>query len=415
MNLLDEIGPGITSLDYVRSQLRMDRPVSVRDLLARYREPIVFDEPLNTPDGVALGGHHTITLERNGHFRHEGHMRATGFPSFRYGVRTVMQGRSGTPFIAAASGDVHGTNEPGSRESTWDESGDSSGVSLYWASLKGADHTTDVSFESDFFGTIGDVAVFIATLAGGFFVAGSVGVCFVLGVHAADAIGLDQELGTAGLAGVVVAGGVLVVFGPNAIVPAIVAGVAAGVAVELSLKHRKLTDRPEEVEFANRVFQGTLPVDRIVLTNMLGFGGRPFTIPSVGNTILVNLGEGFDDPIHYAGKGDPDKPKPKPEDQKPGQLFIHELVHAWQIDATFFLPGLMCGAILNQATTIDGDMGVYRYGNPGRNFGSFNLEQQASIVDDWFGGTGPQKGTPQESGESPYFRYIRDNIRKRIL
>ena len=87
------------------------------------------------------------------------------------------------------------------------------------------------------------------------------------------------------------------------------AGVAAGVTVELALKHRKLTDRPEEVDFANRVFQGTLPVDRIVLTNMLGIGGRPFTIPSVGNTILVNLGEGFDDPVHYEGKGDPAKPR----------------------------------------------------------------------------------------------------------
>ncbi len=412
MNIVDEIGPGITSLDYVRSQLRMDRPVSVKDLLTKYREPIVLDEPLITPDGVALGGHHTVTLERNGHFRHEGHMLATGFPSFRYGVRTVMGDAAGIPFVAAASGEVHGSNEFGHDRSKWDESGESSGIKLYWAVLKGADHKTDINFESDFFGTIGDVAMFVATLAGGFFVAGSVGVCFVLGVDAADAIGLDEDLGTAGLAGVTVAAGVLIVFGPSAIVPAIVAGVAAGVTVELALKHRKLTDRPEEVDFANRVFQGTLPVDRIVLTNMLGIGGRPFTIPSVGNTILVNLGEGFDDPIHYEGKGDPAKPRK----QAPGQLFIHELVHAWQIDATFFLPGLMCGAILNQATTLSDNMDIYLYGNPDRAFGEFNLEQQASIVDEWFGANGPmQKSNRQESEESPYFRYIRDNIRNRIL
>ena len=194
MNLLQEIGPGITSLDYVRSQLRMDRPVSVKDLLTKYREPIVLDEPLITPDGVALGGHHTVTLERNGHFRHEGHMLATGFPSFRYGVRTVMGDAAGIPFVAAASGEVHGSNEFGHDRSKWDESGESSGIKLYWAVLKGADHKTDINFESDFFGTIGDVAMFVATLAGGFFVAGSVGVCFVLGVDAADAIGLDEDL-----------------------------------------------------------------------------------------------------------------------------------------------------------------------------------------------------------------------------
>ena len=340
-------------------------------------------------------------------------MRATGFPSFRFGVRTVVAGGAGAPFVTAASGEVHGSNEFGDEESPWDQSGESGAVAQYWAVLKGAGHDTDVNFESDFFGTFGDVVAFVVTIAGGAFVAGGVGVCFVLGIHAADAIGLDEMAGTAGLVGVLVASGVLMVFGPSAIVAAIVAGAAAGVAVELALKHRKLTERPEEVEFANRVFQGTLPVDRIVLTNMLGIGGRPFTIPSVGDTILVNLGEGFDDPIHYTGKGDPDKPRK----QAPGQLFIHELVHAWQIGATFFLPGLMCDAVLNQSTTLGGDMDVYLYGQAGREFRRFNLEQQASIVDDWFGGSGPSQNpnTDKESEASPDFRYVRDNIRKRIL
>ncbi len=410
MNLAEEFGPAITSVEYVRAQLGMPRPVSVGALLARLREPIVIDEPLVTSDGVALGGHHTITLERNGRYHHIGHMRATGFPSFRYGLRTVVDGGAGAPFVAAASGDVHGTNELGDRQSDWDESGQSSGITLYWAALKGAGHRTDLNFQSDFFGSISDVAAFVGSLAAGAAMAGPVGVCFVLGVHAADTMGLDEQLGTAGLAGVAVASGVLVVFGPSAIVAAIVAGAAAGTAVELALKHRKLTDRPEEVAFADRVFQGRLPLDRIVLTNMLGMGRRPFTMPSVGDTILVNLGAGFDDPIRYTGKGDPDKPRT----QAAGQLFIHELTHAWQIDTTFFLPGLMCGAVLNQSTTVGGNMNVYRYGAPDREFGRFNLEQQASIVDDWFGASGPQASNAPLSETSPYFRYIRDNIRLRI-
>src|SRR5512132_2417904 len=143
-NLIDEIGAGITSLEFVRSQLKVALPVSVKDLLARYREPIVIDEPLVTPDGVALGGHHTISLERTGRCRHEGHMRATGFPSFRFGVRTVVAG-AGTPFVTAASGEVHGSNEPGDRESLFDQSEVNSGVELYWASLKGAHHDTEVN------------------------------------------------------------------------------------------------------------------------------------------------------------------------------------------------------------------------------------------------------------------------------
>jgi hypothetical protein len=410
INLIDEIGPGITSIDYIRVQLRLNRPIKVSELLSRYREPIVIDEPLITPDGVALGGHHKLTLERNGRYRHEGHMRATGFPSFHYGVRSVLAGNAGAPIAVAVGGDVHGSNEFGDNVSSWDEVGEMGGAKLYWASLKNGNLDTQIDFDSDFFGTIGDVVTFVGTLAGGALVAGPVGVCFALGVHAADAVGLDETVGTAGLLGVAVASGVLVVFGPSAIVAAIVAGAAVGVAVELLLKHRKLTDRPEEVEFADRVFKGKLPVDRIVLTNMLGIGRRPFTMPSVGDTILVNLGEGFDDPIHYTGKGDPDKPRK----QAPGQLFIHELTHAWQIDVTTFLPGLMCDAVLNQSSTLGGDMGVYKYSSAGREFAKFNLEQQASIVDDWFAGSSPLQSdkTPMSEG-SPFFRYIRDNIRIR--
>lgn len=411
MNLAQALGPAVTSLDYVRRQLDMPRPVTVRQMLARYGEPIVIDGPLTTPDGVALGGHHTLTLERNGRYRHVGHMRATGFPSYRYGVRLVLEGQAGVPFVTGASGEVHGTNEFGSRESSWDESGDCCGATLYWPALKRAVHTTEVNFQSDFFGSAGDVAAFVGSLAAGAAMAGPVGVCFMLGVHAADQLGIDEALGTAGLAGVAVASGVLVVFGPSAIVAALVAGVAAGVGVELSLRHRRLTDRPREVQFANSVFKGSLPVDRIVLTNMLGMGRRPFTMPSVGDTILVNLGAGFDDPINYGGKGDPSLPS---NVQTPGQLFIHELTHAWQIDTTHFLPGLMCGAVLNQATTIGGNKDVYRYSAPDRDFGEFNLEQQASIVDDWFGGTGPQSAHGRRNEQSPWFRYLRDNIRRRI-
>ena len=63
----------------------------------------------------------------------------------------------------------------------------------------------------------------------------------------------------------------------------------------------------------------------------------------------------------------------------------------------------MCGAILNQATTLFGNMDIYLYGNPDRAFGEFNLEQQASIVDEWFGANGTmQTGNRQESEDSPY-------------
>lgn len=418
MTLRAQLGPTVRSVEAIRSIVGVPRPASVRDILVRYREPIVFDEPLVTADGVALGGHHTVTLERNGGFRHQGHMRATGFPSFTYGVRTVLANEAGVPAVVAASGRVHGTNEVGDRESSWDQTGREGLVEWHWASMKQARSETSINHDADFFGTVGDVLSFAGTLAAGGIVAGPAGVYLMLGIHAADAAGLDEGVGVGGLAGVAVAGGVLVIFGPTAIVPALVAGAAAGIAVEAAIRHSPMSDAQRA--FAERVFGPTLPIDRITLTNMLGLGRRPFTIPSVGDTILVNLGAGFDDPENYDGFGDSENPNR----QAPGQLFIHELAHAWQIEHATFLPGLICDAISTSSTTVGGDMGVYQYGDAGPNYADFNPEQQASIIDDWFAGSGKQGafgfGPIEEADPSidenlnPYFRYIRDNIRNRI-
>jgi hypothetical protein len=50
------------SLEAVRAMVGVGRPASLRDILTRFREPIVFDEPLVTAGAVALGGHHTIII-----------------------------------------------------------------------------------------------------------------------------------------------------------------------------------------------------------------------------------------------------------------------------------------------------------------------------------------------------------------
>ena len=411
MNLRAEAGSDVRSLERIRALTGVARPASLRVVLERFREPIVFDEPLITPDGVALGGRHTITIQRDGRVRNEGHMRATGFPSFTFGVRTLIVNDAGVPLLIGAGGRVHGTNEPGDRESSWDESDRNGLIALHWDAIKRARADTSIDRDTDIFGAFGDVASFVASLAVGAAFAGPAGVCIVLGAHAANAVGLDEELAVGGLPGLAVTGGVLLVFGPSAIIPALVAGAAVGVAFELALEHRPMT--VAEREFAAKVFGRTLPVDRIRLTNLLGIGRRPFTVPTVGDTILVNLGEGLGDPVNYPGLGDPENPNR----QTPGQLFIHELAHAWQIETETFLPGLICEAISASATTIGGDMGVYRYGDAGPNLSSFNPEQRASIVDDWYAGSGQRQErftASLESDVNPYFRYIRDNIRRSL-
>jgi hypothetical protein len=411
MSLRSELGPTVRSCEAIRTLVHLPRPASMRAMLIKYKEPIVFDEPLNTPDGVALGGHHRITLERDGGFHHEGHMRATGFPSFTFGVRTVLANEAGVPAVVAVSGRVHGTNEPGDREFSWQQLDRQGLVAWHWPAMKNAQAETSIQRDSDIFGTFGEIAGFVFTLSAGAVIGGPAGVCLMLGIHGADAIGLDEDVGIGGLAGVVAAGSVLVIFGPTAIIPAIVFGAAVGTAFELALEHRPMT--PDEIAFAERVFGPTLPIDRILLTNMLGIGRRPFTIPTVGSKILVNLGAGFHDPVNYTGLGDTENPN----QQSAGQLFIHELTHAWQIEHRSFLPGLMCEAISSQSTTLGGNMSVYKYGNAGPNFSEFNPEQQGSIIDDWFAGSGNKQkefGASVENDSNPYFRYIRDNIRNRL-
>jgi hypothetical protein len=66
---------------------------------------------------------------------------------------------------------------------------------------------------------------------------------------------------------------------------------------------------------------------------------------------------------------------------------------------------------IRQAAILGHD--VYLYGPAGPAFNDFfNLEQQANIVDQWFGGRQTiYGGAMVESDANPYFQYIRDNIR----
>ena len=325
--------------------------------------------------------------------------------------RSQVIGVDGIVLTLAAHGEVSGSNRPfsGDRESPWSQDGSNGLIAANWAALRHARIEHDLQFDTNVFGTAGDVLAFLGKAAVASTVAGAAGLVVLLGAEAVSALGV-QGIALPGMVGVGVTGGVLFVFGPGALVPALVAGAGAGVAVELLVRQRPLTD--EEFRFVDRVYAGKLPRDRIRLTNLTGTQGRPFTMPAPGNAILVNLGDGFQDPIRYTGKGS------GPLDVRaPGQLLVHELAHAWQIANSTFLPGTMCNGIVNQLGTLGGDMSIYHYGPAGPRWDSFNLEQQGSIVDEWFAGRGTQsRFAPMAEGpENPYFQYIRDNVRTGVV
>ncbi len=96
-----------------------------------------------------------------------------------------------------------------------------------------------------------------------------------------------------------------------------------------------------------------------------------------------------------------------------GEVFIHELVHAWQISHTPMDLALLADAFASKICEANGD-NPYTYGIAGSAYKDFNLEQQAEIVSDWFAGRRKpntnQTGKPKDE-ESPYFTYVLNNIR----
>jgi hypothetical protein len=152
------------------------------------------------------------------------------------------------------------------------------------------------------------------------------------------------------------------------------------------------------------VYNGTLPPrENIVISNLLGFGGVAFTFPRFDGKTVLNLGPlGFSDPRDYNNEKGNDW----------GRTFIHELVHACQIQYSPNSIAFIARALSANARGHSQDM--YNYAGPNVDYRSLNLEQQAEIVEDWFAGTsnghGPsQTGTPKDT-KSPYYHFILNNV-----
>ena len=390
--------------------LGMHRPLALRDLIARVdRLPDAVPFRTHVVTGAALGGEVELLLKSDGSYTFSGRMRATGFPSFAFNVVAIVRSASGSVTVAAQhSGKVFGTDTPGDRENRWHEVGTDlermKTIRNTWPDVSGG--TIMERHGSEVAGTLGVTLDVLGDLAEFFVVAETLGVglavCLVVGDELSKA-GLTLP-GLGGIAGITVAAGVVYIFGPASIVAAVAAGVIAGKVVDAMVKLRRLTG--PEMDFARKVFGDSLDFDKIRLTNLSGLGTNAFTAPTVGHISLVNIGNAIDTPTTSVFRNYP----------TPGQLFIHELTHAWQIQHASlqdgFVPGLMCQGVLNQTVVSD----PYTYGPPGPPWRSFGMEAQGAIVDQWFGGSGKQKtlgGKPQGTmnTSSPYFSYILSNIR----
>lgn len=145
---------------------------------------------------------------------------------------------------------------------------------------------------------------------------------------------------------------------------------------------RRLTSA--ERRLAEQVFRGTINYDLLRVTDTLGLYSRPW----VANTPpmwLMNVG-----PTHYQDL------------TKAPAFFIHELTHVWQ--GQHGVPITANSAIHQGLAVLQGGNfnDAYQYNCCGT-WNSYNIEQQARIVGDWF-----SKG--MNTGDTLY-PYIRDHIR----
>jgi hypothetical protein len=325
-------------------------------------------------------------------------MHDSGAVGYDFEVTSTLVATNGLTLLARHGGHVGGTVTSGSRDDDYSEQGFNPLIRDEWDSIvNGRLWVTKDYSTTGVAGVVEDVAKAILDVGAGA-VGGTLGVVIALTGEAGQLLG---NLGLGGTFGVIA--GVVVFAVGGSVVMAVAGGVAVGAMTNALINQRPLS--PDEAKFANdNVFGGTLPVDRITLTNLAGLGGRAFTMPGVDGRIYVNLGSDAYNagPMTYTTGAYPSK----------GELLIHELTHAWQIAHSSFIPGLVCEGIVNQANYQVGQS-VYQYPAPGGVWSSFNLEQQAAIVDQWFGGV-PTAAVPNRSvmnSTDPYFSYIRDNIR----
>jgi len=355
-----------------------------------------FTAPIVTHGLAALGGRINVAIYPNGALRCWGEATNSGIDSYDYTISAAVKAGSGRMLGVVRSGSVPNRVPIFGNviRRSWDETfPPDSYVASIFDQFANAQLITNLEYKSDIGGAL--------EAAGGWLLKWGAGTA--LGPVFSTAVFFGVNVGSLISTGSLVPGarileGTLWMAGPCNTLFAIA---AHGVA---SLGSQEREIHQDEYDWANKeVFKGSLPPrEKLKLTDTLGPGGRAFAFPRFDEKITLNMGPAaFADPRGYSGRY--------------GQTFIHELVHACQIHYSTMDIRLLADAISNRVCEItSGNTHTpYIYGPAGKDFASFNMEQQAQIVSDWFGGTAEpgsnQTGIPKDEN-SPYFRYIHGNV-----
>lgn len=357
--------PPLHSVAELEAAHHFTRPYSLRELLLA-ADVVVHKHQIVTPSGTGLGGWIELRVAGNGAYLFKGHLHGSGFDSYEFRIHVAVRGG----LVAVGfrkTGSVGGTTGGGSRNCDWEETGISSNLRKYWPDLRAGQLTVAFDYQdTGFIGVVEHLAKdLLSFMIAKVLVGGPVAAFIVLGSELGELSGVS--FAAPGLpAGILVAGGTVFLFGPGMIIPAVI----AGALVATQFKSRSLHE--EEKQLARKVFADTLPFDRIRLTNLKKPPkNRAFVVPNVDGSILVNLGDAYDEPIKDATN--------ESGNWRP-QTFIHELVHTWQIE---YRPLPLDVAWQSAVAEMDRES-AYHFSLPIEDWGSMHIEAQASAVAFWY-------------------------------
>ncbi len=355
---------------------------------------------ITTPSGTALGGWAELELHSDGTYFFRGHMHDSGAEDYSFHIRAALTTKGGVALVATKSGTVDGTSTLIGRQRNfdWNDQGKNDLISKEWADVKSGQLQVAKAYKG---GLTGGMKSILTDLLS--FVVSDI----AFGPQVALVMFLSNEAtavtGSSSIGGLVSAGGLAWMISPTYAVPIFIGG---RVATDALIKHHKIN--AEEYAFAQIVFGNTLPTpDKITLTNIGGKDNRAFVFPMPNGAVQMNLTDRI-----YSAPGGPTKATDPDYYPVPGELFIHELTHAWQLK--------------NRQPTMhewifEGVQNVsYSPHAANRPWNSNDIEKQATIVNQWFKrhavdwkDQADLRNKLESAGavRDEYFKFIKDNIR----
>lgn len=172
----------------------------------------------------------------------------------------------------------------------------------------------------------------------------------------------------------------------------------------LQIRRKELTKRPltqDEEALARQVFHEQLPYGRIHIANFFLPGNEGVAVTVSTGTELIPIKSLTDFTIYFGAKVFHDGA----QTYETRETFIHELTHVWQGHHSTFSWEFMVSSMLAQgrALMFHGDRGKAYDFTPGEAWDSYNVEQQANIVERWFA-----RGMNEDD---PLYVYIAEHIR----